>query len=47
LVLVQRRREAFQRYLGQIVAQADARKAVVVSKIYQPARAQPPKRTTS
>lgn len=47
LLLMQRRREALQRYLGQVMAKADARKAIVFSKTYQPPKAQSSKKATS
>jgi peptidyl-prolyl cis-trans isomerase C len=47
VVLMQRRRESLQRYLGQVVAKASASKAVVFSKTYQPPKPQLSKKATS
>lgn len=47
LILMQRRREALQRYVGQVMAKANASSAVVFSKTYQPPKAQSSKKTTS
>jgi peptidyl-prolyl cis-trans isomerase C len=47
VLLVQRRRESFQRYLGQIVAKANASNAVVFSKMYQLQKPQTSKKATS
>jgi peptidyl-prolyl cis-trans isomerase C len=46
-VLMQRRRESFQRYLGQMIAKASANNAVVLSKLYQPPKPQSSKKAAS
>jgi peptidyl-prolyl cis-trans isomerase C len=39
VLLAQRRRETLDRYLGQVIARADAKKTIAFSKMYQPAKA--------
>lgn len=47
VLLVQRRRETLQRYLGQIMAKANASNSVVFSKMYQPPKAASSKKAAS
>jgi len=47
VLFMQRRREALQRYLGQVMTKASSSNAIVFSKMYQPPKAQSSKKATS
>lgn len=47
VLLMQRRHESLQRYVGQMIAKANTDKAIIFSKTYQPPRPQSSKKATS